>query len=385
MTFSRDDTKLVKGFAIILMLYHHLFAYPAERLQPGVSYTPLLTFTTVDSAMLLGLFGKLCVALFLFLGGYGTWASYHSRLAKQLASQSHTELAANMALPYSPISKFTVAKVKSLYIPYLKVFVIVVPIALIVGDPYVSATFTSLFWNLTGLNITYNGEWWFFTDYLILLAAFPLIESLFGRRRSAFTVDLLAICIWNAAILWLIPSIAQLEWAIGFTNSLIWGKLYETMHWSPCFIMGCLFARWDILSRIKNRLAGHYLACLAALLSLPTLVCLRFKLGVGELYDFLYAPVICIALSVLATTRVGATLGRPLKAIGKHSTNIWLTHSFFCYHWCQAFIYLPKWSPLVFLLLLGVSYAFSLLIDWVWSQLTKAFAIANKRLGYAPR
>ena len=36
MGFSRDDTKMVKGFAIILMLYHHLFAFP-NRNQDGSS------------------------------------------------------------------------------------------------------------------------------------------------------------------------------------------------------------------------------------------------------------------------------------------------------------------------------------------------------------
>ena len=99
----------------------------------------------------------------------------------------------------------------------------------------------------------------------------------------------------------------------------------------------------------------------------------------------MYAPLVCIALSVLSTTKTGALLSRPLKAISKHSTNIWLTHSFFCYHWCQAFIYLPQWSPLVFLLLLGVSYAFSLAIDFIWLQLEKALKTIDEKLGYTPR
>lgn len=45
-TFSREDTKLVKGFAIILMLYHHLFAFP-NRIQDGSSYIPVLEFSGI--------------------------------------------------------------------------------------------------------------------------------------------------------------------------------------------------------------------------------------------------------------------------------------------------------------------------------------------------
>ena len=380
MGFSRDDTKMVKGFAIILMLYHHLFAYPAERLQPGVSYAPLLTFTSVDSAMLIGLFGKMCVALFLFLGGYGTWMSFQAKRDKQLLSQpKDTTTSADL------LSSFTLAKIKGLYTPYLKVFTIVVPVALILGDARVTATFESLFWNVTGLNITYNGEWWFFTDYLILLASFPLMARFFARRHATVSVDLLAICVWNAAVTWIIPSLAQGDWASEFTRTIMWKKLFETMQWSACFLVGCLFARWDLLTKAKKRFSGHYLACASFLLCLAFLVCLRFKLNVGYRYDFLYAPLVCIALSVLATTKTGALLSRPLKTIGKHSTNIWLTHSFFCYHWCQAFIYLPKWSPLVCLLLLGVSYATSLIVDLAWVWLGKAYALADKKLRYIPR
>ena len=380
MGFSRDDTKMVKGFAIILMLYHHLFAYHAERLQPGVSYTPLLTFTSVDSAMLIGLFGKMCVALFLFLGGYGTWMSFQAKQDKQLLAQpKDTTDSADL------LSSFTPAKIKGLYVPYLKVFAIVIPLALLLGDARVTATFESLFWNITGLNITYNGEWWFFTDYLILLATFPLMVRFFARKHATVSVDLLAICIWNAAVTWIVPSLAQADWASEFTQNIIWQKLFETMQWSACFLAGCLFARWNLLAKAKERFSGRYLVCIGFLLCLAFLVCLRFKLNVGYRYDFLYAPLVCIALSVLATTKTGALLSKPLMAIGKHSANIWLTHSFFCYHWCQALIYLPKWSPLVFLLLLGVSYAFSLAIDWLWGWIEQGFHMLDEWLRYEPR
>lgn len=153
-TFSREDTKLVKGFAILLMLYHHLFAF-SDRIQDGNSYIPLLTFTSVNSAELVGLFGKMCVALFLFLGGYGTWMSYQAKRARLAAGGNVDEVQTNRLL-----SDFTLAKVKSLYIPYLKVFAIVVPISIALDDPRVQASLSALFWNITGLQITYNGEWW---------------------------------------------------------------------------------------------------------------------------------------------------------------------------------------------------------------------------------
>ena len=40
---------------------------------------------------------------------------------------------------------------------------------------------------------------------------------------------------------------------------------------------------------------------------------------------------------------------------------------------------------MVFLLLLGVSYAFSLIIDFIWVWLSKALEAANKKSSYLPR
>lgn len=372
--FSRQDTKLVKGFAILLMLYHHLFAFP-NRIQDGSSYISLLSVLGIDSAEILGLFGKMCVALFLFLGGYGTWVSYQAKKKKLAAGDRNDDSLQNCSL-----SNFALNKVKSLYVPYLKVFAIVVPVAIVLGDARVSASLSALFWNATGLNITYNGEWWFFTDYLILLMAFPLMVRYFDRKTASFTVDLLAVCVWNAAVMWLIPAFTHVDWASDFAKSILWGKLYQTMQWSACFVMGCLFARWDLLSRIKSKFVGRYLAVICSLLCLVGLVVLRYKLDVGMRYDFLWAPVFCLCLVILFETKVGKIARKPFESIGCHSTNIWLTHSFFCYHWCQSFIYLPKWSPLVFLLLLGVSYVFSLLIDLIWKWIEKAFHRVDDKL-----
>lgn len=339
-TFSREDTKLVKGFAIILMLYHHLFAFP-NRIQDGSSYIPILDFSGIDSAMLFGLFGKICVALFLFLGGYGTWISYQSKREKFASLGCAGAGSASCSL-----SEFVVNKVKGLYAPYLKVFAIVVPLSIVLGDPRVEMNISALFWNITGLNISYNGEWWFFTDYLILLLAFPIMVRYFSRKHATLTVDLLAICTWNAIVIWLIPSISQADWATGFVKSILWGKLYQTMQWSACFLMGCLFARWDLLSRVKGKYAGSKSAALLSLLCLALLVVLRYKLDVGTRYDFFWAPVVCLCFAIVFATKSGIILRRPFESIGKHSTNIWLTHSFFCYHWCQSLIYQPKWSPI---------------------------------------
>ena len=46
-SFTRESTKIAKGFAIVLMLCHHLFAFP-DRIGANASYIPTVSYTHLD-------------------------------------------------------------------------------------------------------------------------------------------------------------------------------------------------------------------------------------------------------------------------------------------------------------------------------------------------
>ena len=71
--YSRNDTSVMKGVAIILMLIHHLF-YSDDLIQRCTLILPyeeklLLLFSSL---------GKVCVAIFVLISGYGLYKSYIS-------------------------------------------------------------------------------------------------------------------------------------------------------------------------------------------------------------------------------------------------------------------------------------------------------------------
>ena len=72
--FTKDDTTLMKGLAILLMLAHHLWGF-GDRL---VSELPMISVTArgMEFAGLIGGYGKICVSMFMFLGGFGTYLWY---------------------------------------------------------------------------------------------------------------------------------------------------------------------------------------------------------------------------------------------------------------------------------------------------------------------
>lgn len=136
MNFSRTDTKAVKAVAIIMMLFHHLFVFP-ERIDSSIVYTPLIVIGEYSADFLFGEFGKLCIALFLFLGGYGTYLSCCN--------------SAN-------VSKTISRKIKAQYIAYWKVFVLVVPVCMLMNVERVEKRLLDFVWNFSGLQISYCGN-----------------------------------------------------------------------------------------------------------------------------------------------------------------------------------------------------------------------------------
>ena len=62
MFLTREESQEIKGIAILLMLFHHLFAF-SDRIPNGLHYS---NFTVT-----LAKFGNVCVPIFLFISGYG--------------------------------------------------------------------------------------------------------------------------------------------------------------------------------------------------------------------------------------------------------------------------------------------------------------------------
>ena len=66
---SKTDTNVLKGIAIIFMLLHHLF-YARREL-----YDDVILYGDNGIVNEIGIFSKVCVAVFVFLSGYGLTVS----------------------------------------------------------------------------------------------------------------------------------------------------------------------------------------------------------------------------------------------------------------------------------------------------------------------
>ena len=68
--FTRQDTKAIKGIAVLLMLFHHLAGFPDRVPETFAGFRSLLP-GFIEGGYLTDFAGsaKICVSLFFFLGG----------------------------------------------------------------------------------------------------------------------------------------------------------------------------------------------------------------------------------------------------------------------------------------------------------------------------
>ncbi|WP_162528535.1 acyltransferase [Novosphingobium sp. BW1] len=315
---SRADANAIKGIAILLMFTHHLFALPT-LIRPPSSFEPLLAALPLEYHV--GRLGKICVAVFIFLSGYG----FMQGAAAPDIWQRHLRKAGRFLGTYA--FYFALAGLLVLTLPSLT------PgderLASIAGHLSLQGLFT------LGKPLVY--EWWFAQTYLALILLFPILARL--TKRLPWLIGLALLAFLSGAFL----DGRQLNPALfSFTNLLIW---------QLPFAYGMAFARMEMRPLPRGRANLGRLAMGASLV-----------LGAGFLLIETAAPkvltpfliVACpLALpSLIACGRTPASRA-PLAWLGQHSLPLWLIHPFLCTYLAQEWIYAGRHSLLILASLLA--------------------------------
>ncbi len=345
---SKQDTLVLKGVAILLMLEHHLWGFP-ERIP--VQLHSMVGLADSSFLSVIGDFGRICIAVFAFLGGYGKFKKYADK----------------------PVKLFD--EIKNLYARYWQIFIIFVPIGFAFFNsqsPYchekaVYACFSvfslkELLLNFFGLLSTYNREWWFLATYLICIILFPLIRIIVNKLSLLMNVILVLLF----EFLFLLLDLSGL-----FINNRIYFNLIGLK--SPfiaCFWFGCFFAKYEFFSKFDLKIKTLKAKPLLCILSILSIFVLRELINNLAL-EFLFVVVFVFCCKILLENRV--VLNKPFAFLGKHSTNIWLVHTFFCYYFgvIAKTVVSLQWAVPSLLLLLVYSVVASVLITYFWDFLRK--------------
>ena len=339
-SFSKRDSAIVKGCAILLMMVHHCFL--SGRFSDfSIDFYPFTQSTITNFAA----FSKICVSLFAFVSGYGMYCSL-KQLSVEHSSQGKISVWIWRRYVRS-FSDYWLVVVLSWVICYLidgRTRTVYFSGHILTGFANMLIEFLGLS-NLLGTPLL-NGTWWYMSAAFVFIIIAPLLFSLLTRFGSIVCLSLVVI----------IPRLFN-----GYPGTI------SPLTFVPSFCLGLVCAHTSLFetlsSFVSNRKRLIFLGIISASASLIAfLTC--FRLDTNLLWDIKWGlfPVIHIVFiwSVLAHI---PGLKQVLLFLGKHSANIFMVHTFFRDTYLRNFIYSRKHFLLIILTLLALSLAASILFE----------------------
>ena len=358
-----DDTKVMKGIAIVCMLLHHLWFFP-NRI-PGGGVVGIFTMFNMPLTIYLGIFGKICVPMFFFFGGYGVYKSSYGK-------------------PYD-----IVGRLKKLYFAYWKVFLVFVPIGFLFfsaqvpycADPFIYSRFEifslrELVSNFLGFASTYNREWWFLISYAFALISFPFIRAIIDKHSARMNI-FIAIVV-SLLFAHVFPGLKTVQ-ALGVLgNSHMYVRFFcQIAPYAACFWMGAVVARNGLLDRLNDSAKKNgILNPFADLVAICFVIVMRQN-EIGDIFDIFFIPVLTVACMDLL--RRIKFLKKGVWYLGRQSTFMWLIHPFFCYYFDipAKIVAAPRYAVPSLLVLIALTYIASVLLGYFWKGLGFVYQKAN--------
>lgn len=350
MKFTKEHTMQMKGIAIIILLFHHCFlnaqrwaTVPYEKLATtkGWGYYPI-SFAPFSSHTIqyLASFSKICVAMFVFMTGYGMWVSYESQKKK------------------TTMSNYIKKRMVTLMTGFLIIFVVTEILAIPTGrfiEVYGHDFRSVVYMIIDALGLAkllgtplFCLTWWYMSLAIVLIMIFPFVHSIMEKYQWVVVV---------ASII--VPR------ACGF------GQSTDLFRYLLAYTLGMYFAQHDLLARIKEKfmeqnVEGKLLSLIVSLIGLAVIIKCRQNAWIGWKYlDFWdgFAAMYVIIISYIYILN-GKWIVKGLGFLGKHSMNIFLIHSFYRDVFFHKFTYSFYYAWLDYIVLMAISLVTSIVLEW---------------------
>lgn len=299
MKLTKQDSIAVKGIAIILLIFHHLFYNPKSFGGMDITFT----FVDTEAVILLSSWAKVCVPLFVFLTSYGLCAKYKT-------------------------VKYDKTKIKTIIIK--RYFSLIIPFIYIFGILQIVCNIPIFDSGRTFVDVYGKGEG---CGLYIILDAFGLAHC-FGTPTLFSTWWYMTLA---ALLIFMSPFIGKLVELFGSTVFLSMFILFRLSGWtgSGCFdyiliaVLGAVVFEADFFDRIilnKN----HFLtmAISFSIIGLSLYCCVSLATA-GGFQDIVFClSVVAIIFFYKHFLVKVKPICNILRFLGTYSLNIFLTHAF---------------------------------------------------------
>lgn len=328
-----------------MMLFLHLF----NRDYNGL-FQPMVFIGSQPLSYYISLFCDACVPIFAFVSGYGLYVKFRQD-PQGYAYANGT-------------------RVKKLYLNFwIIVILFVVILGFFLGAEGYPGSVQKLLLNLTAIDTSYNGAWWFLTVYILFVLTSAFWFRLLERLNPYVFLSAL-LMVYGVAFYFRIYRTELFE------NSIAnWFHRQSALYFCTLlqFMLGAFALKYAWHREVCNLFDRIKFKNTAALTGILLLVLFH-----GLVPNFIVAPFTGLGFIFLfLQLDLHASVNKLIDFFMPHATNIWLVHMFFYMIYFPEFIYSPKFVVPIFALLVVLSLLSSYLIKAIEKPLTK-YLFASK-------
>lgn len=332
-TFEKEDTLVVKGLAILLLLFYHLFEDAAVLEQFQVVYDPI----PHNIFLMLSGYGNICVAMFVFLTAYGITkgcmaAGENTALVNRMqqAFWRFTKLVGNFVLMY-----LSVNLVWHSYFDYVKLY----------GNGMQGGILALIdmlgfaqFFGTPTLNMT----WWYMKLAIVFIFLVPL---LYPAVRKLGVYSLMA----------------------GFLLPMTVTMDSDVQRYFLVALLGVVAAQKHWLEKLFSLKLAIPVKAFVGVLLIVGSVLLRQNYMVHTYFLWILDGPIALLLCWFGGEILSRIPGLShwLRFFGSYSMNIFFVHTFFYLAIHRNWFYSFQYAWLIWLLLAWISLGYSIALDLV--------------------
>lgn len=315
----------MKGIAILLMLFYHLF----NQMRYVDLCDCLIYIGDVPAVYILSRAAN-PVAFFLVLGGYGMYKVWKKG------------------------DRHRWSRVFKLYLHFWFIMAVFVTIGHYVKPEMYPGSFLSFVVNMSSIVTVYNGEMWFLFPYVLLSLLSPWLFRLVAAIKAEYVIAVTLLIHLATSFL-----ISRYGGSYIYARPLLYNAILIP-HLMFNFMLGAMAARQRFFETIGCKLKSlapvwANCICLGGVIVLISVSC-AFK------YNYFYSFLFISCALFLYYPKWVRTIFRNL---GSQSMNMWMIHSWFCYHLFPAFTYSFKYPVIIFAVLIIISYLCGKLTDLI--------------------
>ncbi len=319
---SKDESFMLKGCAIFLMIALHLFGGTAERANMYESYYSLITIGSRPIYYYFFKIALICTYFYMFLSGYGLYIAY-------IRSKENG------------VKKSIWHRSASLIAKMLFVAILFYPFAYFFPELKWNFTFPKCLLSLVGWG--YNSQWWFIRPYLAMLLLSPIIIPKYYKYPKTLISISIVIYILSA-----------ISYQVGiYKSGTLLGEIIQIGRLQLSFILGLFAAQSNLL--YNSSISQKKKTLLYSILGIAGLI-----IFMAFFRRELFSPFVTLFFCIfMVRIKLFDSLNKVLILLGKESTTMWLIHPFICLYYGKNILLQLHYPILILIITIVISYILS--------------------------